>query len=66
MTTTLDIEAGRRIDLSREVVGLAYADRRLRVVEQIPGRAPQRFDGYNIGAPELGGPDPSPDPARIA
>jgi mannose-6-phosphate isomerase-like protein (cupin superfamily) len=28
------------------------------VVEQLPGRAPQRFDGYNIGAPELGGPDP--------
>ncbi len=58
MTTTHELQAGRRIDLSREVLGIAYGDRRIRVVEQIPGRAPQRIEGYNVGAPELGGPDP--------
>jgi len=58
MTTTHEIEAGRRIDLGREVVGVAYGDRRIRVVEQTPRQAPNRIEGYNVGAPMLDGPDP--------
>jgi mannose-6-phosphate isomerase-like protein (cupin superfamily) len=53
MATTHEIEAGRRVDLTREVVGLDRADRRARVVEQQPRRPPNRIDGLTIGAPEL-------------
>ncbi len=53
MSTTHDIEPGRRIDLSREVVGLDRADRRARLVEQQRGRPPQRIDGFTVGAPML-------------
>ncbi len=58
MATTHDIEPGRRIDLSCEVVGLDRADRRARLVEQTPGRGPQRIDGVTIGAPMLTGDPP--------
>ena len=57
MTTTHEIQAGRRIDLAREVVGLGGTDRRARLVEQT-GRGPQRIDGFTIGAPELTGDAP--------
>jgi mannose-6-phosphate isomerase-like protein (cupin superfamily) len=57
MTTTHEIEPGRRIDLSREVVGVGRADRRARIVEQ-NGRGPQRIDGFTIGAPMLTGDAP--------
>jgi mannose-6-phosphate isomerase-like protein (cupin superfamily) len=56
MGTTQEIEAGRPIDLSCEVVGLS-PDRRARLVEQT-GRGPTRIDGYTIGAPELTGDPP--------
>ena len=53
MSTTHEIEPGRRIDLTREVVGLDHSDRRARIVEQQPRRPPERIDGYTIGAPML-------------
>lgn len=58
MATTHEIKAGRVIDLGREVVGVARADRRARLVEQQPGRRPERIDGFTIGAPELTGDPP--------
>jgi mannose-6-phosphate isomerase-like protein (cupin superfamily) len=58
MATTHDIEPGRRIDLTREVVGLGRADRVARIVEQTPGRPPQRIDGLTIGAPLVTGDAP--------
>jgi|SoiMethySBSTD1v2_1073268.scaffolds.fasta_scaffold633404_2 mannose-6-phosphate isomerase-like protein (cupin superfamily) len=58
MTTTNEIEAGRRIDLDREVIGIGSVDRRARLVEQVPGRPPRRIDGFTIGAPELTGDAP--------
>lgn len=57
MTTTQAIEPGRRIDLGREVVGLAV-DRRAVLVDQHPGRPPNRIDGFTVGAPELTGDAP--------
>jgi mannose-6-phosphate isomerase-like protein (cupin superfamily) len=57
MATTHEIEAGRRIDLAREVVGLGRSDRRARLVEQTGG-PPQRIDGLTVGAPELTGDAP--------
>jgi mannose-6-phosphate isomerase-like protein (cupin superfamily) len=56
-TTTHEIEPGRRIDLSREVIGFG-ADRRARIVEQQPGRPPRRIDGFTVGGPELTGDSP--------
>ena len=53
MSTTHEIEPGRRIDLSREVVGFDRADRQARLVEQQPGRPPRRIDGFSVGAPML-------------
>ena len=58
MATTSEIEPGRVIDLSREVVGLDRSDRRARIVEQAPRRPPRRIDGVTIGAPELHGDAP--------
>src|SRR3954454_19674419 len=57
MATTHEIEPGRTIDLSREVVGIGRADRRAAVVAQ-PGGPPQRIDGYSIGAPMIAGDPP--------
>jgi mannose-6-phosphate isomerase-like protein (cupin superfamily) len=57
MTTTHEIRPGRRIDLTREVVGLGQADRQARLVDQT-GRGPQRIDGLTVGAPELTGDPP--------
>jgi mannose-6-phosphate isomerase-like protein (cupin superfamily) len=57
MARTHEIEAGRKIDLSREVVGLDRGSRRAVLVEQ-PGGPPQRIDGYTIGAPLLAGDPP--------
>ena len=57
MSTTHEIEPGRRIDLSSEVVGVDRADRRAGIVEQ-NGRGPQRIDGVTIGAPMLTGDAP--------
>jgi mannose-6-phosphate isomerase-like protein (cupin superfamily) len=51
--TTKEIEPGRRIDLAHEVVGLGGSDRVARLVEQQPGRPPQRIDGFTIGAPRI-------------
>src|SRR5436853_2337825 len=58
MTTTQEIQPGRLIDLTREVVGLARADGRLRLVKQVAGRPPQRIDGFTIGAPQIAGDPP--------
>jgi mannose-6-phosphate isomerase-like protein (cupin superfamily) len=58
MATNHEIEPGRLIDLAREVVGLDGTDRRTRIVEQTPGRPPQRIDGFTVGAPELTGDAP--------
>jgi len=58
MTTTHEIQAGRRIDLTREVVGLDRADGRLRLVDQVAGRPPQRIEGFTIGAPRVAGDPP--------
>jgi len=58
MSTTHEIEPGRRIDLAREVVGLDRSDRVARLVEQQPGRPPRRIDGVTIGAPWITGDAP--------
>jgi mannose-6-phosphate isomerase-like protein (cupin superfamily) len=58
MATTQDIEAGRRIDLAREVVGIDRRERRARLVDQVAGRPPQRIDGFTIGAPQIAGDPP--------
>ena len=58
MTTTQEIQPGRRIDLTREVVGFDRADGRARLVDQIAGRPPQRIDGFTIGAPQIAGDPP--------
>ncbi len=57
MTTTQEIEPGRLLDLTREVVGIGAGDRRARLVEQ-PGGPPRRIDGFTIGAPVLAGDAP--------
>jgi hypothetical protein len=57
MTTTHEIQPGRRIDLAREVVGLDGSDRLARLVEQT-GRGPQRIDGFTVGAPRITGDAP--------
>jgi mannose-6-phosphate isomerase-like protein (cupin superfamily) len=57
MATTEEIRPGRRIDLTREVVGLDRSDRLARVVKQTGG-PPQRIDGVTIGAPRLVGDAP--------
>src|SRR3954447_14849351 len=57
MTTSHEIEPGRRIDLGCEVVGLG-ADPRARRGEQQAGRPPRRIDGVTVGAPELTGDAP--------
>ncbi|MEN3272290.1 MAG: hypothetical protein V7636_1051 [Actinomycetota bacterium] len=55
---TDEIEAGRVLDLTREVVGISSTDHRARVVEQEPRRPPKRIDGYTVGAPMLTGDAP--------
>jgi len=55
---THDIDHGRRIDLTREVVGISASDRRARIVEQEPRRPPKRIDGFTVGAPMLTGDAP--------
>ena len=57
MATTHEIQPGRRIDLTREVVGFDRADRHARLVEQTGG-PPQRIDGFTVGAPALTGDSP--------
>ena len=57
MTTTHEIQPGRRIDLAREVVGIDGSDRRARLVEHTGG-PPKRIDGFTVGAPELTGDAP--------
>lgn len=56
--TIQEIEPGRRIDLTRQVVGIDRADRRARFVEQVAGRPPKRIDGFTIGAPQVAGDPP--------
>jgi mannose-6-phosphate isomerase-like protein (cupin superfamily) len=58
VTTTQEIQPGRRIDLTREVIGVDRADRRARLVDQVAGRPPQRIDGFMIGAPQIAGDPP--------
>jgi mannose-6-phosphate isomerase-like protein (cupin superfamily) len=55
--TTHEIQPGRRIDLTREVVGIGRSDRRAQLVDQ-PGGPPQRIDGFTVGAPEITGDAP--------
>ena len=57
MTTTHEIEPGRRIDLAREVVGVSGSDPLARLVEQ-PGGPPKRIDGFTVGAPDITGDAP--------
>jgi mannose-6-phosphate isomerase-like protein (cupin superfamily) len=58
MSTSHEIQPGRRIDLSWEVVGLDRSDRRARLVDQQEGRPPERIDGLTVGAPILTGDAP--------
>jgi mannose-6-phosphate isomerase-like protein (cupin superfamily) len=58
MTSTHEIEPGRRIDLTSEVVGIDRADRTACLVEQQSGQPPQRIDGLTVGAPMLTGDAP--------
>lgn len=58
MSTTHEIEPGRTLDLSQEVVGVDHGDRRARIVEQEPRRPPKRIDGFTVGAPMLTGDAP--------
>jgi mannose-6-phosphate isomerase-like protein (cupin superfamily) len=55
MSTTHEIEPGQVIDLSFQVIGIDHSDRQARLIDQIPGRAPQRIDGFTVGAPMLTG-----------
>jgi len=57
MSMTHEIEPGRVIDLTHEVIGFDRTDRRARIVEQ-PGGPPRRIDGVTIGAPMLTGDAP--------
>lgn len=50
MATTHEIQPGERIDLTSQVLGFD-ASRRACLVEQVPGRPPQRIDGFTVGAP---------------
>lgn len=50
---TKPVEPGRPLDLAREVIGIGRTDRLACVVEQVPGRPPQRIDGLTIGAPMI-------------
>ena len=59
MTTTItEIEPGERIDLTRQVLGIDRTSGRAVVVDQVPGRPPQRIDGISVGAPYLTGDAP--------
>jgi mannose-6-phosphate isomerase-like protein (cupin superfamily) len=58
VTATQEIPPGRRIDLTREVVGFDRADRRARLVDQVAGEPPERIDGFTIGAPQIAGDPP--------
>jgi mannose-6-phosphate isomerase-like protein (cupin superfamily) len=58
MAATQEIQPGRKIDLTREVVGFDRADGRARLVDQVSGRPPQRIDGFTIGAPHIAGDPP--------
>ena len=58
MDTTQEIQPGRRIDLTREVVGFGREDRRAGVVAQVPGRPPRRIDGFSVGVAPIGGEPP--------
>jgi len=58
MTTTHEVRPGRRLDLTREVVGFGRADGRARLVDQVAGRPPRRIDGLTIGAPWIAGDPP--------
>jgi mannose-6-phosphate isomerase-like protein (cupin superfamily) len=58
MTTTHLIAAGQLIELNTQVVGVTRATRRAVLVEQEPGRPPQRLDGVTIGAPLVTGDAP--------
>jgi mannose-6-phosphate isomerase-like protein (cupin superfamily) len=58
MATMHEIQPGRRIDLAAEVLGFDRSDRRVRVVEQEPGRPPHRIDGLSVGAPHITGDAP--------
>jgi mannose-6-phosphate isomerase-like protein (cupin superfamily) len=58
MSTTHEIQPGRRIDLMREVVGLDRRDGRARLVDQVAGQPPRRIDGFTIGAPQIAGDPP--------
>jgi mannose-6-phosphate isomerase-like protein (cupin superfamily) len=53
MVTTNEIQPGQPIDLTREVVGIDRTTRQAALVEQVPGRPPQRIDGLTIGAPQV-------------
>ena len=58
MATTHEIQPGQRIDLGRQVVGIGRDERTARLVDQTPGRPPNRIDGLTIGAPEITGDAP--------
>lgn len=49
MAGTRELEAGRVIDLSSEVIGLRHDDRRAALVMSDPGSPPHHIDGVNIG-----------------
>src|SRR4051794_23313610 len=52
--TIPESEPGRRGEPGAEVIGVARADWRARIVEQ-PGGRPRRIDGFSVGAPLLTG-----------
>ena len=58
MTMTHDIEPGRRLDLTHEVVGFCGTGRNACLVDQIAGRPPQRIEGFTIGVASTAGPSP--------
>ena len=58
MTMMHEIQPGRRLDLTCEVVGLDRVGGRARLVDQVAGRPPPRIDGLTIGAPQIAGDPP--------
>ena len=58
MTKTAAITAGTVIDLASQVIGLERDTGRAVIVEQTPGRPPNRINGYTVGAGFITGDSP--------
>ena len=58
MTKTATISAGTVIDLASQVIGLERDSGRAVIVQQTPGRPPNRINGYTVSAGFITGDSP--------